>query len=177
MRGRAAATVSAPVDGAAEAAHEAAVGGRRGAAAGVLAVERGEQRDRPRGLDRAPDLFDDRIRPVALERLDEDVDLATARQAHRPAHLVADAVVEQAGRGVSGDGRLRLEHDGGLEAAAAHRAGHAAVATHEKARAHRARRRSGRADHGRDRDQRVTLAPFVQRRKQISHVMSIRLHG
>src|SRR5439155_13676154 len=86
----------------------------------------------------------------SLERLDEDVDLAAARQADLERHVVRDAVRQEAGRSAA-QHLLRREDDVALHATARDRAGELAAVAHRELRADGSRRRPAGGDNGRER--------------------------
>src|SRR5712692_6358674 len=103
--------------------------------------------------------------PPSLERLDEHVDLAAARQADSQRHVVGDPVRDQARR-PAGEDLLRGEVDVALDAAAGDRARKLAARRDHELRADRTRRRAPGRDDGRDRDLLPLRPPAVDVGKQ-----------
>src|SRR5207248_8633289 len=84
-----------------------------------------------------------RLTPV---RLDEHVDLTTARQSHAERHLVGDPVRDQTWL-PAGEHLLRGQDDVALDAAVRDRPLDAAVVAHDELRPDRPRGRTPRPDH------------------------------
>jgi hypothetical protein len=87
------------------------------------------------------------VRLITPVRLDENVDLAAARQADSERHLVGDPVRDQPGL-PSGEHFLCREDDVVLDAAVRDRTFDAAVLADEELRSDRTRRRAPRGDDG-----------------------------
>ena len=146
---------------------------RRGAAvvgadeplrADVLAGDPDLERDRPFLPHRLHDRDDD----LWVEPVDEDVDGAAAGEADLERLLVGDPVGLQPGLAAR-EHLARLAVDGGLDAAAGHRADHVAPVRDRQRGAGIARGRALRVDHGRDRDRRAVRGPALERREDVPH--------
>src|SRR5207302_7858081 len=104
----------------------------------------------------------------SLQRLDEDVDLAAARQADLQCHLVGDAVGDET-RGSAPQHVLRGEHDVALDAAAGDGACELPALADGELRADGPRRCSaGRDDRG-ERDLLAARAPAIDVGQQLLH--------
>ena len=127
--------------------------------AGALALE---HRQRHRRL----------LRQLALEGLDEDVDLAAAGQADRPGLLVLDPVGQEPGRAF-GEHLGRGHGDVALDAAAGDRAMELAALRDRQLRADRPRGRAPRGHDGRQRDAVAPRPPGLDRLSELAHAPSV----
>ena len=109
---------------------------------------------------------------LVAQLLDEDVDLAAAREADPEGHIVGDPVGDEARAG-SGEHLLRGEDDVALDAAAGNGAGKLALLAHGELGADRPRRRAARGDHGRESDPPSPLTPAPRLQQRFVHAGSI----
>ena len=135
--------------------------------AGPLAFE---NRQSDRGLAR--------LGQLALEALDEDVDLPTARQADIPGHVVGDPVGEQPRLAVL-DHLGGLDGDVALDTTAGNGAEELTALRDRKLGANRPRRGTARRDHGRQGDPVAPGPPALDAFRELSHArrVSVRRRG
>ena len=108
------------------------------------------------------------LRQLALEGLDEDVDLAAAGEADRPGLLVGDPVGQQPRRAV-GEHLGRGDGDVALDAAAGDGAVELAALGDGELRADRPRGRAARGHDGRQRDAVAPRPPALDRLGELAH--------